>query len=36
MFEIALVLFGVTILTNILAQLLIASTAGPKASRAIQ
>jgi phosphate transport system permease protein len=36
LFEIALVLFGVTILTNILAQLLIASTAGPKASRAIQ
>jgi len=36
LFEIALVLFGVTILTNILAQLLIASTAGPKTSRAIQ
>jgi phosphate transport system permease protein len=36
LFEIGLVLFGVTILTNILAQLLIASTAGPKASRAVQ
>ena len=36
LFEIALVLLGVTILTNILAQLLIASTAGPKTSRAIQ
>ncbi|HTS16919.1 MAG TPA: phosphate ABC transporter permease subunit PstC [Verrucomicrobiae bacterium] len=36
LFEIGLVLFGVTILTNVLAQLLIASTAGPKASRAVQ
>jgi len=36
LFEIGLVLFGVTILTNILAQLLIASTAGPKTSRAAQ
>jgi phosphate transport system permease protein len=36
LFEIGLVLFGVTILTNILAQLLIASTAGPKTSRAVQ
>jgi phosphate transport system permease protein len=36
LFEVGLVLFGVTILTNILAQLLIATTAGPKASRAIQ
>lgn len=36
LFEIALVLFGVTILTNIAAQLLIASTAGPKTSRAVQ
>jgi phosphate transport system permease protein len=36
LFEIALVLFGVTILTNVLAQLLIASTAGPKTSRAVQ
>ena len=36
LFEIGLVLFGVTILINILAQLLIASTAGPKVSRAIQ
>ena len=36
LFEIGLVLFGVTILTNALAQLLIASTAGPKTSRAVQ
>lgn len=36
LFEIGLVLFGVTILTNILAQLLIASTAGPRTSRAVQ
>src|ERR1017187_8576892 len=36
LFEIALVLFGVTILTNALAQLLIASTAGPKTSHAVQ
>ena len=36
LFEIGLVLFGVTILTNILAQLLIASTVSPKTSRAVQ
>jgi phosphate transport system permease protein len=36
LFEVGLVLFGVTILTNILAQLLIASTAGPRTSRAVQ
>jgi phosphate transport system permease protein len=36
LFEIGLVLFGVTILTNALAQLLIASTAGPKTSHAVQ
>ena len=36
LFEIGLVLFVVTILTNILAQLLIASTVGPKTSRAVQ
>jgi len=36
LFEIGLVLFGVTILTNILAQLLIASTAAPKVGRAVQ
>ena len=34
--EIGLVLFGVTILFNILAQLLIAATAGPKTARAVQ
>ncbi len=34
--EIALVLFGVTILVNLLAQLLIAATAGPKTARAVQ
>jgi phosphate transport system permease protein len=36
LFEIGLVLLGVTILTNILAQLLIATMAGPKTSRAVQ
>jgi len=36
LFEIALVLFGVTILTNIVAQLLIKTMAGPKTSRAVQ
>jgi len=36
LFEIGLVLFGVTILTNILAQLLITSTVGPKTGRAVQ
>ncbi len=36
LFEIGLVLLGVTIITNILAQLLIATTAGPKTSRAAQ
>jgi phosphate transport system permease protein len=34
--EVGLVLFGVTILVNTLAQLLIASTTGPKTSRAVQ
>ena len=36
LFEIGLVLFGVTILTNILAQLLISTMGGPRASRAVQ
>jgi phosphate transport system permease protein len=36
LFEIGLVLFGVTILTNILAQLLIATMGGPRSSRAVQ
>jgi phosphate transport system permease protein len=36
LFEIGLVLFGVTILTNILAQLLISTIGGPRASRAVQ
>ena len=36
LFEIALVLFAVTIVTNILAQLLISAMGGPRASRAIQ
>ncbi len=36
LFEIGLVLLGVTIITNILAQLLIATTVGPKTSRAAQ
>jgi len=36
LFEIGLVLFGVTILTNILAQLLISTVGGPRASRAVQ
>ncbi len=36
LFEIGLVLFGVTIVTNILAQLLIKSMSGPRTSRAIQ
>ena len=36
LFEIGLVLFGVTIVTNILAQLLIKAMAGPQGSRAVQ
>ncbi len=36
LFEIGLVLFGVTILTNILAQLLISTMGGSRASRAVQ
>ena len=36
LFEIGLVLFAVTIVTNILAQLLIVTMAGPKTSRAVQ
>lgn len=36
LFEIGLVLFGVTIITNILAQLLISTMAGSQASRAVQ
>ena len=36
LFEIGLVLFGVTILTNILAQLLISTIGGPRSSRAVQ
>ncbi|HUI08320.1 MAG TPA: phosphate ABC transporter permease subunit PstC [Verrucomicrobiae bacterium] len=36
LFEVGLVLFGVTILTNILAQLLIATMGGPRSSRAVQ
>ncbi len=36
LFEIGLVLFGVTILTNILAQVLIATTASPRTARAVQ
>jgi len=36
LFEIGLVLFGVTILTNVLAQLLIATMGGPRSSRAVQ
>jgi phosphate transport system permease protein len=36
LFEIGLVLFGVTIVTNILAQLLISAMGGPRASRAVQ
>lgn len=36
LFEIGLVLFGVTIVTNILAQLLISAVGGPRASRAVQ
>src|SRR5208283_2274061 len=35
LFEIGLVLLGVTIITNILAQLLIATMGGPKTSRGI-
>jgi phosphate transport system permease protein len=34
LFELGLVLFGVTLVTNIMAQLLIAATTGPKSSRA--
>jgi phosphate transport system permease protein len=36
LFEIGLVLFGVTIVTNILAQLLISAMGGPRASRTVQ
>jgi phosphate transport system permease protein len=36
LFEIGLVLFAVTIFTNILAQLLIVTMAGPKTGRAVQ
>lgn len=36
LFEIGLVLLGVTILTNILAQLLISTIGGPRSSRAVQ
>jgi phosphate transport system permease protein len=36
LFEIGLVLFGVTIVTNILAQVLIKAMAGPRGSRAVQ